>query len=569
MNYKRNQRGSAIALGTALALAIIVLGCGFLAWSLYMGGQQEAVNAVDAGALNIGRQILDDKSKIGTKLNLADPSEQCFFDVTSDVADPAAFPSGAPNPDGIVTLRRINRVWAEAMLMAVNADAAGSSNMRSNADQAAKGAQQINDRLQANLTKPSNLYDWFTNFADANSVRMLGKNSTVSVVPGNNWQTSFMMQGTESNISLNGAPPNFSMPPGYTFDSSFVTKTQRQLATGQNLYFLKGYTPLKIGDKTFWQVPFQYDQKPHLVALSTFSQGQQSGQSGQGYSNPVPNAYAVEGKAGNATGLPETSVARVLTNPREPFQLSIPHGFIHIKVDQMQSNWWFFPLGIPVVYDAAQENYGFIPEMQSGLPMPGGGVLCSMVYPNELLIGSEVAFADIQRDIYDYPTNGDQSAVDNILLNRVNEMITVPGKTITDSELMSCLHNSINTAALIGNFKDFYIFSPDGQSIQCLPQAAVIANYPLMAAKITNDPDGENTKILSDPFDEPGVPPIPPIPIVTPAPFCTPTPGANWEWSTVHKEIWWQPGTGYNGNLGQLEIKRWTEVYTLGVCNPV
>jgi hypothetical protein len=53
-----------------------------------------------------------------------------------------------------------------------------------------------------------------------------------------------------------------------------------------------------------------------------------------------------------------------------------------------------------------------------------------------------------------------------------------------------------------------------------------------------------------------------------PAPFCSPTP-ACFEWSTLHKEIYWTPGSGYNKNLGELSIKRWTDVYSLGICNPL
>lgn len=53
--FKRSARGSATVLSTVLALVLVVLGVGFLFFTLYMGGQRETKNAVDAGALKIGR----------------------------------------------------------------------------------------------------------------------------------------------------------------------------------------------------------------------------------------------------------------------------------------------------------------------------------------------------------------------------------------------------------------------------------------------------------------------------------------------------------------------------------
>ncbi|MFX5295076.1 hypothetical protein ABTD22_20915, partial [Acinetobacter baumannii] len=73
----------------------------------------------DSGALNLGRQIIDDTSKIGFKLNVADEDERFFADVTTDTLDRKHF------PDANVNLRRINRIWAEALLVGLNADAEG------------------------------------------------------------------------------------------------------------------------------------------------------------------------------------------------------------------------------------------------------------------------------------------------------------------------------------------------------------------------------------------------------------------------------------------------------------
>ncbi len=56
---KRANRGSIIVLATVLALTIVVLGGGFLFFELFMGAQKETKNAVDAGVLNVAKQVLD------------------------------------------------------------------------------------------------------------------------------------------------------------------------------------------------------------------------------------------------------------------------------------------------------------------------------------------------------------------------------------------------------------------------------------------------------------------------------------------------------------------------------
>ena len=544
----------------------MVLGIGFLLFTFYLGGQNEVQNAVDAGVLNLGRQILDDKSKIAVKLSSSDV-QQCFNDVTNDIAlNPN---STTPSLDGEITLRRINRVWGEALLIAINADASKTGSMVNNAGQAVEGAQQISDQLQGNLTNQQNLYGFFTDIAAQNSLRMLGKNSGLATIPGNNWQNSFMKDGTESNISLSGSPSNnFNLPPNYNLDQGLITQTKRKVQQNANLYYFKGYRPITIGSNTFWQVPFECDGKPYLVSKTDFDKAAQNNVSEIGqWTKPVPNAYEAMGKGGGATTANESAISRVLTNPNEPFQMSIPHGFIHIKVEQMQVHWYFMPLGFPVDY--TQSDYGFIPDLQSGIPCPGGGILCTTVTPTEIMIGSEVAGADIYRDIYSYPDT-DTSLVDQTLVNRCNEMITAPGVTLTTADVYSCLHNSLNIPLLVAGTTDYYIYSKDGKSISCLPAPLAFApnEAPWLALITSQTADGDSGTISSDVDFEPGVPPIPPIPMVVPDPYCSPVPFGCWEWSTVHKEIDWTPGSGYNKNLGELDIKRWTNVYSLGVCNP-
>lgn len=87
---------------------------------------------------------------------------------------------------------------------------------------------------------------------------------------------------------------------------------------------------------------------------------------------------------------------------------------------------------------------------------------------------------------------------------------------------------------------------------------------PWLFNMIDNDPDGKEKKLVDD-ASMPG--PIFFSPIVTPDPFCIEL--FSFGWGTWDKDLYWTPGTGYNGCLGTVRVKRWTDVYSLGICTPV
>ncbi len=561
----RNRRGN-ISFGTALAMALVVLGVGFLFLSLFMGGQKEAKNAIDAGALSVGKQVLD-ADQVSVELS-GDPNQQIFSDCTSDQIDPNS--AGNPvQPGGKITLRRINRVWAKALTIAINAAAAGSdaNTGTSNAQQACSGAQEISDSLAAKLTNPSNLYSFFDDFAQRNSVRMLGTSANVQELPGSNWQTSLMDRNVESNIVLPGNPGNnFNMPANYTLPSNFYTQSTRPNvpAAGANLWFLKGYTPLTVGGQTFWQVPFQYDEKPHLVSKTTFDAAQPSAQP-LDWTNAVPNAFSVEGKALPKQGVGEKGMSWVLTNPREPFTLSIPQSFLHIHVDTMQAYFYFFPAGFPIKDPLQPEvDYGYTPSTATGAPMLQGGPFCSSVTPDEVELGLEVVGQPLDGIIFGLIPPADTTDLETNMVNRINEMVGQAGSPKSASDLHALLSNPYTTACLIKGDQDFYIYSTDGINLTVQPQE-IAQTVPWLSNMISNDPDGNET----EPVDDATSPsPIFFTPIVTPDPDCAPVfPPIGT--ATYNKDIHWTPGSGYNGNLGLVRVTRYTNVYSLGVCSPV
>lgn len=552
MTRGRNQIGSITALSAALAGVLVVLGVGFFFFVMYMDAQKETKNAVDAGTLNAGRKALDN-------INVKVLPNSCFYDITSDKTD-----NKFENCDGNINLRRINRMWAEAMLIRINAmanDAKGNGGSgSSNAQSAFNEAKNLSDQLSDKLNDESNLQPFFKELAQQNSVRMIGNGASVKVIPGNGWQTSRMLPEQESNIILGGtASDNFFAPPGFSWNShsGYLTKTTRNPKPqgSNNLVFLKGYTSLNLDGEDYWQVPFLYDEKPHMVSKTDFDKAKNNS---AGWSKPVPNAFSAEGEA-SAPGKPaEKALAWTLTNPRQPFKMAIPHSFIHIKVEKPKAKFFFF---IPAPIENKEIDYGFgAPSMETAT-MPFGGVGCSSVTGNNIPIGVETAFRSVDEVIFDLP-EGNKAELENQLTARCNEMISQVGGTITKSEMHTALDSAICRAALVAGQRDFYVYSPDGKNIHCSPLIQAVAEAPWLGVHSSKTPDGNEVTTI----DAKGFPFFVFPPIVSPLPFFTPVPFPVSSTSERYfKEVFWKPGTGYNHCLGEVRVKRSTEVYIIGV----
>lgn len=558
MKISRNDKGSMITLATVLLLFLIVLGLGFIAFLMFMGGQSETKNATDAGTLNVGKKALDDVTvNLGPQAN-----QQIYRDVATD--DPHA-PNGLGGNQ--INLRRINRVWAKALLIQANAEDArikGSAGSGSaNATQAYNGAKTISDQLSTRLNNETNLHGFFNDYASKNSVRMLGKSAQIKVKSGANWQTSAMDRGAESNIYIpDNSAPNRGFPPHLNLNNSNFTQSTRSNipANASNYSFLKGYNSIRIGNKSFWFVPFLYDAKPHLVSRRYFEQ-MQPASNPIAWTNPVPNAFSTEGIAGQTGSVNETARSWVLTNPRQTFKLAIPHSFLDIQLDQMKSKWYFYPVGFPI--KTQERNYNYIPTSQSSISFPGG-VGCTSVSSGSTMIGTEVAFRSLDHIIFGGPS-GNTSELESYMVNRMNEMVTEVGESKSASDLHRCLRDASTTAVLAASQGEthFYMFSPNGKDVVVRPKALAIAQAPWLATKINKNPDGSERKLINNAKS---------VMLPLPSPFCTVVPlplfvmVTNLKWGTHHKDVWWTPGTGYNGNVGKVRVFRSTKVNSLGVC---
>jgi hypothetical protein len=565
---KKKRSNGSVSFGAVLAFVLLLIGIAFFALSMFMGGQNETKNATDAGMLNVGKKVVDE---VSVPL-YPTPNEIIFADVcnnTSNGEDLLASLTGGLSDLGEINLHRINRVWAKALQIAINAEAADREGFggtgKQNAQKAFEGAESISNRLADKLAEKGNLYAFFDELAAKNSVRMLGSDATTKSLKGNNWQSALLSRGRESNITV--APPEYSLPPNFQFPGLVMKSSRKNVpSAGKDLYFLSGYTPIKLADKTFWQVPFVYDETPHMVSGTEFGENTLKAKPIEEWKKPLPNAFSGEGIAESKSGKAgQKAISWVLTNPGQNFKMSIPHSFVRIKVDEMMCDWYFFPVGPQTrVKYGDSVKYGYKPEEKKGPRMPLGGAFCLFVEAGTVELGLDVLARNLDQIIFGIPDE-DNEKIEAYLVNRANEMIGKPGKVITVDNLHDTLSNPLTILYLLADQREFYLFSADGESLEIMPKYLALIKAPWLALKYGEEPDGTEMKLVDDAdcpaalLNKVSAQPLPKCLLVPPTPF---------GWGLWDKDVYWTPGSGYNSCLGNLRVKRWTEVYSLGIAIP-
>jgi hypothetical protein len=533
----RRKRGSGIAFSAVLALVLIVLGVGFFFFSMYLGAANETKNATDAGALNVGKQVLSD-TKVCVVI-AGDPKEEFFRDVT----DPTPVP-GVGN--GIVDLTNIDRIWAKALFVAINADAAGgaSGDAAQNVSDAQAGAQSLSDKLAAKLTDENNLHTYFEDYSKQNSTRMIGVGTTVVANPGpDRWQTSMMDPNKESNIEVTGnLPIGYSLPGGYSIPTQRVPIPSG--AAGKK--YLKGYFPLTVANNTFWQVPYLFDQKPHLVSQTLFDVDKTV----SGWDKAVPNAFSVGGKVATKPGVTgESATSWVQTNPRKQFPLQFPNGFVRVILKPNDLQWWldFVPMD--------QTTYEPFPETEKesgdGIPYPIP-FICETVSATAH-VGNEYVPPTLLTAMCG-PSQGGKPF--DYIYQRCQEML--PDCTTSDVKLAltACIPSNDTSE------QTFYIYPVAGHIIAtsdamtiALPLGCSKDGTAEMSQEWSDSTPGVGNYLIED-WTCDGVPGVEfVLPIVT----------------VINRS--WTPGTGYSkGCLGELTVHHNSDAVTTAMpctCPPV
>ncbi|HEY9680593.1 MAG TPA: hypothetical protein V6C86_03280 [Oculatellaceae cyanobacterium] len=533
--HRHGRRRGSIAFGAALAFALVVLGLGFVAFVMFMGAQNETRNAIDAGALNLGRQVLDN---VSVQISSA-PEQQFFNDVTQ-------------NGNGVVNLRNINRVWGKALFVAINSDGAGqyAGDTTSSVQSALEGAQEISDALSAKLCNAANLTNFFTRFADANSVRMIDTKAQVAVISGAGWQTSLMDRNDESNLQIMN-----NLPIGYNLNQAYQTPCTRSVkpAGSSGMNFLRGYLPLNVAGKTFWQVPFQFDEKPHLVSSSNFSSNTLSASPlpAPNWTTAVPNAFSVHGQASKSGGAGEQAKSFVQTNPRQVFPLQFPNGYVRIVLKQNTIQWHID--AIPVdssTYEFSAGNDAFSGD---GVPYPFIPICASG--SGDCSVGNEYVPQTLLFAICGNSPPNMTGDFMNYILQRCKEMVPNCTMTQLQTALAACPISSDDSD------QSFYVYPVNGTTIVAMPDN--MAQLPSGCDK-SQGPEGQSQGMATD-----GPSPIPNTNTETWTCEGVPT---DIPWiSTLTIERSWKPGTGYQGGcLGELTVHHTTdaEVDTLGCSCP-
>jgi hypothetical protein len=263
----RTHAGATLALIAASVVILAIIGVAFFFIAQLMGGGHEVSQATDSGALNLAKQALKH------------PTVSSANTEFQYVTDP---------PGGPITLANYNRCVAHAMFVAANAQQMGTTQATQDAEAVYKQLTDIGRQLKDQLADGTQMRPYFDSLAQSNSTRMLGG----MPIAQQNYQVAYDEPGQPTNVYFTASSFPQAVPGG--LNSSDKT-TVPQGSTGA---YMSGYTPLKIGNLTFYGVPVYPKQQPHLISKSTFDSWTQPIDS-----NTPANAFLIGGTtAVNQTG---------------------------------------------------------------------------------------------------------------------------------------------------------------------------------------------------------------------------------------------------------------------------
>jgi hypothetical protein len=510
----RNQRGAMMGFVIVSIIVLIILAVALFQISLLFGGSRELSNAVDAGTLNTGQK-----------------APTVTVDIQSG-GDEGQYSDVAENNGQSFSLKSINRMWAKCLVCLMNqeemnSDGYSSGQSLGHADQLYTAASSISDRLANKLNDQNSLKQFFTDLVSRETLRMLGNTANVVYEAGPGWTTSLMDRGIESNVAVY----QDQLPSGFNFSNVNAV----QASDGKN--YFKGYTPIMVGSHSVTFVPFRLKSQPHLVSNLTFGKNMNAAAPISQWATPVPNAFSCTGMSQSQRLNTQHCKSYVLTNPQQTFDLTLPHSFIHIKLDKNTSH--FYLNGTP--FPDQTYDYG-IPTVQTAGPMEAGtGTLTA-----ETGVGFEFLPPTIWQALTALP-GGDYSKLKNVMTQRCAEM----KHGFQESDLESLLGSM-----LIPGVTDYYIYPDDKGQVQVSP--SVSSPVPPTWVLSGGDPDGSEKEICNNdtwwfpnwtfPFLE-GIGP-------------NPLPSFTEETDSVN----WTAGTGFGGCLGKVRVTHDTTSYCNGVC---
>lgn len=341
MKLKR-QKGATLGLVAVCVLVIIVLGIGFFILSQILGGGREIANATDAGVLTVARKAL---SPTLITVPLSGDSG------TNPVNDFIAFdPNNVGNvlnaTSGNIDMLGVNRVIAQAVLVALNAQEINTPTASGHAQNVATAAKTVATALRnmiqggsmPAMSATSQLPAQFNTVAQANNTKMFEGNK-VNLQGGAGGLTStFMRTGYSTNVYM--SQPLISALP-VSPPSNLVNQNPNALKhTGSQ--YMAGYINFGIpagngSTVNIAGIPLFPQQKPHLVDIGEFSTDANAA-SGQGQA-PFnggtylpPNAFRANTQTleSNSSTLGGAVGCALVGCLQSDFVASLPRGYVRI-----------------------------------------------------------------------------------------------------------------------------------------------------------------------------------------------------------------------------------------------
>ena len=348
----RAKQGSTLSLVIACTIVIALLGIAFIFMGFIFGGHREAQHAADAGSLNVAKKAIMTPYVSTTKLS---------GDVGAALAGVLTSPN--MNLGQGINLLNFNRLVAQAMLVAMNAEADGSPEGMENAKkvwEAVEGsATSVGAELKALLSEPKGAWAAM-HYGDVsgNVLRLLGNAGAPTFDPSDfavAWMNSRDGDYNAANIdmsSMDTGNPSYDssgMPiKSASFDDPVSETMQYQNLPDTAFHkkgstsYMAGYKPVMVAGLPFYAIPTNPGMQPHLESNSVFPL--QMTQPGAGTVYLPPNAF----KIGATTTIDiaqdpfmqsayakQTHTAHVVSvsiigTPSEPFSPQIPSGYVVI-----------------------------------------------------------------------------------------------------------------------------------------------------------------------------------------------------------------------------------------------
>lgn len=378
MKTRANQ-GSTLSLVIACTIVIALLGIAFIFMGFIFGGHREAQHAADAGVLNVSKRAIMAPYVASSALD-GDTGPALMGTITST--------SGGQNLGQGINLLNFNRLVAQAMLVAMNAEADGAPEGLENAKEVYEKVEGSPTSVGAELRRLLSQPEWAQNDyneVSGNVLRMLGGGGAPTFEPAD-FKVAWMNQrpgdynasnidmsildSTQSSHDATASPMKSS-----AFDNVESEDIERASAPSSAFHkkdsvsYMAGYTPVTVAGMDFYSVPTNPGMQPHLESTAIFPH--EITQPGEGKVWLPPNAFQIGATTTVTIGSDpfiqpahagQTATAHVyavsiIGTPQDPFQPSIPSGYLVVD-NSGDSNATSFTGSLPNTDTVAAHELG-------------------------------------------------------------------------------------------------------------------------------------------------------------------------------------------------------------------